>query len=144
MDPGNYRFRSCALTFNQLGDYARAMQFLQLDARDRVVLRQHEARIYSRWTISESQGNCAQLSRRALARLTIACMDNPASETAVNGARQAAAQIMADPDPEVSYTVAPDILFCGQKELAMNMLRAPSPITSAPTQACRTIPHGRS
>jgi len=27
-----YRFRSCALTFNQLGDYARAMQFLQLDA----------------------------------------------------------------------------------------------------------------
>jgi len=32
LDPGNYTFRSCVFTFNQLGNYSRAVEFLQLDA----------------------------------------------------------------------------------------------------------------
>jgi tetratricopeptide (TPR) repeat protein len=32
LDPGNFTFRSCAFTFDQLGNYTRAMDFLQLDA----------------------------------------------------------------------------------------------------------------
>ena len=66
LDPGNYRFRSCSFTFDQLGNYPRATQFLQLDAGDRVVLEQHDAGVYSYWATGESQGNCAKLSRRAL------------------------------------------------------------------------------
>src|SRR5450759_2308620 len=31
LDPGNYQLRSCASTFDQLGNYERAMVFLQLD-----------------------------------------------------------------------------------------------------------------
>jgi tetratricopeptide (TPR) repeat protein len=32
LDPGNYAFRSCVFSFEQLGNYARAKDFLQLDA----------------------------------------------------------------------------------------------------------------
>jgi len=31
--------------------------------------------------------------------------------------------MLADPDHEPSYVVAADILFCGQKEIAMKMLK---------------------
>jgi TolB-like protein/predicted Ser/Thr protein kinase len=124
MDPGNYRFRSCALTFNQLGDYARAMQFLQLDAGTEWSSDNMKREYIRDGQLAKAREIAHNFPDVPWARLTIACMDNPASETAVNGARQAAAQIMADPDPEVSYTVAPDILFCGQKELAMNMLKS--------------------
>ena len=32
LDPGNYRYRSCSITFDQQGNFARAMDFFQLDA----------------------------------------------------------------------------------------------------------------
>ena len=54
----------------------------------------------------------------------ITCMDNPSSEDSVQRSHVAAAAISADPDPEVRYVTAQDILFCGQKELAMNMLKS--------------------
>ena len=32
LDPGNYTLRSCVFTFDQLGNYARAVEFLKLDS----------------------------------------------------------------------------------------------------------------
>jgi TolB-like protein len=32
LDPGNFMLRSCSFTFDQLGNYSRAMDFIQLDA----------------------------------------------------------------------------------------------------------------
>ena len=32
LDPGNFGLRSCSFTFDQLGNYARSMEYLQLDA----------------------------------------------------------------------------------------------------------------
>ena len=32
LDPGNFGYRSCAFVFDALGNHARAMDFLQLDA----------------------------------------------------------------------------------------------------------------
>jgi TolB-like protein/predicted Ser/Thr protein kinase len=124
LDPGNYRFRSCALTFNQLGDYARAMQFLQLDAGTEWSSDNMKREYIRDGQLAKAREIANHFPDVPWARLFNACMDNPSSENAVKSARQAAAQIMADPDPEVSYTVAPDILFCGQNALAMNMLKS--------------------
>lgn len=52
-----------------------------------------------------------------------ACMDNPSSENTVRLSREAAAAISADRDPEPPYVVAPDLLFCGQKDLALGMVK---------------------
>jgi hypothetical protein len=35
LDPGNYRYRSCSLTLMEQGNFARAMDFIQLDAGSR-------------------------------------------------------------------------------------------------------------
>jgi serine/threonine protein kinase len=124
LDPGNYRFRSCALTFDQLGNYARAMQFLQLDAGSEWSSDNMKREYIRDGQLAKAREISQNFHDLPWAQLTMACMDNPSSENAVKSARQAAAFILADPDPEVSYTVAPDLLFCGQKELAMNMLKS--------------------
>ena len=48
LDPGNYQFRSCAFTFDQLGNYARAMNFLQLDAGSEMGSLERDAALHSR------------------------------------------------------------------------------------------------
>ena len=54
----------------------------------------------------------------------LACVDHRGSENAAKLAQQEGATAFADPDPEVHYVVASDALFCGQKELALRMIKS--------------------
>jgi eukaryotic-like serine/threonine-protein kinase len=117
LDPASYGFRSCALTFEQLGNYGRAMEFLKLDAG-------------SKW----SDNNVMRLDLRA-GKLTEALelarkVDDRGMVACLSGSKPNAgdvspqlAAIMADPDPETHYVVAYEPLFCGQKELALRMVK---------------------
>jgi serine/threonine protein kinase len=119
LDPGNYGFRSCVLTFNQLGDYARGLVFLQLDAGS-VWSDGNLMRHYIR------EGNLAQareLAKKTNNQQMIACLEDPSSPKTAALTREAAAKFMADADSEPEYAVAPDILYCGQKELALKMVK---------------------
>jgi eukaryotic-like serine/threonine-protein kinase len=124
LDPGNYAFRSCVFSFEQLGNYARAKEFLQLDSG-------------SAWAASNMirldirDGKLAPV--RDLAEKfrdqkwgpeMLACATHPGSENAAKLAQQEADQVFADPDPEVHYVVASDVLFCGQKALALRMIKS--------------------
>ena len=53
-----------------------------------------------------------------------ACLENPSSADAATLTRETAATILAAPDPEPHYVVAGDVLFCGQKDLAMQLLKS--------------------
>ncbi len=123
LDPGNYRFRSCALTFDQLGNYARAIQFLQLDAGTEW----SSGNMHREYIRAGQMGKARELAQnfrdQPWAQLMNACMDNPSSENTVRLSREAAAAISADRDPEPPYVVAPDLLFCGQKDLALGMVK---------------------
>jgi len=119
LDPGNYAFRSCSFTFDQLGNYARAVEFLQLDAG-------------SEWTTDNlarhfiRDGKLAQArenEQKIGYRMMVACLDDPSSANAATLAQEEAARTLANPDPEVHYVVAPDFLVCGQKDLAMRLLK---------------------
>jgi hypothetical protein len=55
--------------------------------------------------------------------MMIACIDNPSSENAAKLTRERATQVLADPDPETHYVVASDVLFCGQRDLALHMIK---------------------
>ncbi|MGA2416284.1 MAG: protein kinase [Candidatus Sulfotelmatobacter sp.] len=119
LDPGNYGWRSCAFTFNQLGNYPRALIFLQLDAgskwSDGGLLRQD---------IREGKlTEALELARRAEIQPMIACLEDPSSAKTATLTRESAAQVMANPDSEPEYVRAADILFCGQKELALKMVK---------------------
>ena len=126
LDPGNYSFRSCAFTFDQLGNYARAMDFLQLDAgsawaasnRMRQYLR--DGKLAQARELAEKQKDENQFGFPMMA----ACLENPASAQAASLARVEEAKLAADPDPEPRYVLAADLLFCGQKELAVQSIKS--------------------
>jgi eukaryotic-like serine/threonine-protein kinase len=123
LDPGNYAFRSCVFSFEQLGNYARAKEFLDLDAGSAWAA-SNMIRLYIR------EGKLAQV--RDLAEKfhdaqwgpeMLACVDHPGSQDAAKLAQREAEKVFADPDPEVHYVVASDALFCGQKALALRMIK---------------------
>ena len=119
-DPGNFTFRSCSFTFDQLGNYARAMEFLQLDAGS-VWASTNIMRHFIR------DGKLAQ-AREVAQKLgdpqMIACLEGSSPANTAALARDAAALPFARPDPEVHYVVAADFLFCGQKDLAIKLVQS--------------------
>ena len=118
VDSGNYMLRSCSFTFDQLGSYARAMDFLQLDSGS-VWATDNMMRHYMR------DGKLAQakeLAQKLGNQPMLACLNGTSTLNATTASRGVAA-ILADPDPEVHYVVAPDLLFCGQKDLALQMVK---------------------
>jgi TolB-like protein/predicted Ser/Thr protein kinase len=124
LDPGNYAFRSCVFSFEQLGNYARAKEFLQLDSGTAWAA-SNMIRLYIR------DGKLAQVRDLAekfhdvqWSSVIQACVDHPGSENASKLAQQEADQVLADPDPEVRYVVAIDTLFCGQKATALRMIKS--------------------
>ena len=126
LDSGNFTLRSCAFAFDQLGNYAHAMDFLQLDAGSQWA-GSNIARHYIR------EGNLAQAkaivdkfksSGNFAFTFMDACFENPSSSDVASLARKEADKLLADPDPEPRYIVAGDLLFCGQKDLAMQMLKS--------------------
>jgi eukaryotic-like serine/threonine-protein kinase len=125
LDSGNFGLRSCAFTFDQLGNYARAMDFLQLDAGSEWasdnIMRHYirEGKLAQAKEIAEKFKD----SGRSFPMMR-ACLENPSSADAATLTRQTAADILAAPDPEPHYVVAGDVLFCGQKDLAMQLLKS--------------------
>jgi eukaryotic-like serine/threonine-protein kinase len=126
LDSGNFMLRSCAFTFDQLGNYVHAMDFLQLDTG-------------SLWASSNIMRHYIRDGKLAQAKeivdkfksspnfnfqLMAACFENPSSSDVATIARKEADALLADPDPEPRYIVAGDILFCGQRDLAMQMLKS--------------------
>jgi tetratricopeptide (TPR) repeat protein len=126
LDAGNYMLRSCAFTFDQLGNYARALDFLQLDAGS-VWTSSNMIRHYLRdGKIAQAQEVTEKLKGTPASgyQMMSACLKNPSSPDVASSAREAVAIRLADPDPEPRYIVAGDLLYCGQKDAAVQLLRS--------------------
>jgi serine/threonine protein kinase len=126
MDPGNFGLRSCAFTFDQLGNYARAMDFLQLDAGS-VWVSNNIMRHYIRdgkLAQAKEIGEKVKDTNQFGFQMTVACIENPSSSDVARLARDVVATRLADPDPEPRYIVAADVLFCGQKDAAVQLLKS--------------------
>ena len=126
LDPGNFEYRSCAFTFDQLGNYTRAMDFLQLDAgsewASNNVMRHYirEGKLAQAKETAEKFKDTDRFGYRMMA----ACFENPMSPDVPSLARQVVAIRLADPDPEPRYIVASDLLYCRQKDAAVQLLRS--------------------
>src|SRR5205807_524582 len=126
LDSGNFGLRSCAFTFNQLGNHARAMDFLQLDAGSEWaannVMRHYirNGKLAQAKEIAEKYKDTNRLGYRMMA----VCVENPSSPDVATRAREVVATRLADPDPEPRYVVAADLLFCGQKDAAVQLIKS--------------------
>jgi TolB-like protein/thioredoxin-like negative regulator of GroEL len=124
LDSGNFGLRSCASTFDQLGNYARAMDFLQLDAGSEWVSGAIMRRYIRDGKSAQAKELAEKFKDRRDFRMITACIENPSSDDVVSTAREVMARRLADPDPEIRYTVAADLLFCGQKDAALQLLKS--------------------
>jgi eukaryotic-like serine/threonine-protein kinase len=126
LDSGNFMWRSCSFTFDQLGNYARAMEFLQLDAGS-VWASDNIMRHYIRDGKFAQAKEIAQKfsnTRDFAFRMMTVCIENPSSVDVTSLVREVEAARLADPDPEPRYIVAADVLFCGQKDVAVQLLKS--------------------
>ncbi|MGA8540415.1 MAG: tetratricopeptide repeat protein, partial [Terriglobales bacterium] len=126
LDSGNFMWRSCAFTFDQLGNYAHAMDFLQLDAgsewqADNLIRHYlRDGKIGQAREIAEKFKDSQDFSFK----LGVACTQNPPSADAPTLIKETLARQLTDPDPEPRYIVAADLLFCGQKDAAVQLLKS--------------------
>jgi eukaryotic-like serine/threonine-protein kinase len=124
LDSGNFMLRSCSFTFDQLGNYARAMDFLQLDAGS-VWASDNMMRHYIRdGKLSQAREIAQTLSHNPGPAMVLSCIDDPSSANVANSVREQAAEILADPDPEPRYIVAADFLVCGRKDVAVQLIKS--------------------
>ncbi|HSY63206.1 MAG TPA: protein kinase [Terriglobales bacterium] len=126
LDSGNFMLRSCGATFDQLGNYTRAMDFLQLDAgsvwASNNIMRHYirDGKLAQAKEIGEKVKDTNQYAHL----LMLACIENPSSPDVARLARDVVAARFADPDPEPRYVVAGDLLFCGQKDAAVQLIKS--------------------
>ena len=119
LDPGNFTLRSCSFTFDQLGNYTRAVEFLQLDAGS-----EWSSNNIARHFIRDGKLAQAKEFGQKTYPMLPACLESPSSSSTTTIVREAATRYLADPDPEVRYVVAGDLLFCGNKDLAVELIRS--------------------
>ncbi len=126
LDSGNYAWRSCSFTFDQLGNYARAMDFLQLDAGSEWAsnnVMRHYLRDGKRAQAKEIAEKLSDRSHPAY-RMVAICTENSSSPDVAALGRETVAIRIADTDPEPRYVVAGDLLYCGQKDGAVQLLKS--------------------
>jgi hypothetical protein len=73
--------------------------------------------------LSQARAAIQQEASRPYAQMIIACIDAPSSVNAAKLSREMTARWLSDPDPEVRYEVAPDLLLCGQPQVALSLLK---------------------
>jgi len=126
LDSGNFTLRSCAFSFDQLGNYGHAMDFLQLDTGSLWAssnIMQHYIRD-GKITQAREIVDKFKSSPNFNFQLMAACFENPSSSDVATLARRETDALLADSDPEPRYIVAADILYCGQKDLTMQLLKS--------------------
>jgi TolB-like protein len=124
LDPGNFQYRSCALTFMQIGKMERAREFVRLDAGSewasytlpQVLLR--EGKLSEARAVTETMSTNPRYGRDLLE----ACLTGRTSE--LNRiANDLESRASAAVDPEPVYRQAGILSFCDKKEAALSLLR---------------------
>jgi len=124
LDPGNYQLRSCSITFDEIGNYARAMDFLQLDAGSAWVsgrLVQHFIRAGNLVQAREAAEKLGSVSRPSLMK---ACLNQAPPAEVEKIAKEIAPEALTNPDAENRYLIASSFDFCGQKDTALRLLKS--------------------
>jgi serine/threonine protein kinase/tetratricopeptide (TPR) repeat protein len=125
LDPGNYTFRSCAWAFMELGNTARAAQFIQLDAGSEwaayvtpsVLLRENK--------IAEAREAVKKMptAPRYHRDLLEACLQLRPPGELDRIAHLAETTLPSDPDPELWYYQGAILGFCGKKDASFRMMQ---------------------
>ena len=123
LDQGNYLFRSCALAFNQLGRTERAKDFAQLDAGSAWAADVTPSILLREGKLAEAREAAKRVSNDLQRKFWEACLD-PRKPELNTIAQQVEASALADPDPENRYYMATLMALCGQRDIALRVLKS--------------------
>jgi eukaryotic-like serine/threonine-protein kinase len=125
LDPGNYLYRSCSLTFEELGNSARALEYLQLDAGSTWVQGNMVRHYLRAGDLAQARESAEKLADDTLyGRMVKACMKRAPSTEVEKLAAEFEPKVLANPDAENRYLMATTIAFCGQKDIALRLLKS--------------------
>src|ERR1039457_1239616 len=123
LDPGNYRYRSCAETFDEQGKFARALDFIQLDAGSSWAEATMVAHFLRTGNPAQAREQAKKIIDRPIEKMVNACLNHAPAADVDNDARELAPIISGFHDPEARYLNAGYFAFCGQKEPAVRLIK---------------------
>jgi serine/threonine protein kinase/TolB-like protein/tetratricopeptide (TPR) repeat protein len=125
LDPGDYLYRSCTLTFEELGNSARSMEYLQLDAGSTWVQGNLVRHYLRAGDLAQARESAEKLADDTLyGRMVKACMKQAPSTEVEKLVAEFEPKVLANPDAENRYLMATTIAFCGQKDIALRLLKS--------------------
>ena len=129
LDPGNFGLRSCSFTFAELGKPDRAIDFIRLDAGSSWFNNNLIRLLGREGKFAEAREAAEKLpSDDSNVRFYKACLDS-ASRRSPSAeldrlAREQESLLEINPDPENRYLVASDMALCGQKDIALRLVKS--------------------
>lgn len=126
LDPGNFVYRSCAFAFFEQGQADRAMDFLRLDLGSEYVTNVLPTVLLRQGKVEEAREASAKVTRNTVwfGDMVRACLDSAQGGEAQNLAHAAEPILLGLRDPELKYYHATVLSYCGQKDLALQLLRS--------------------
>jgi hypothetical protein len=124
LDPGNYRLRSCALAFFEVGRTDRAMDYFRLDANSEWGRAHLPAILLREGKIDEAEAAIKNVPDLAIwfKPLLSQCVQNGAVSVGQNIDPKTQAALLGIRDPELLYYQGSIMAFCGNRELAVRMI----------------------
>jgi serine/threonine protein kinase/tetratricopeptide (TPR) repeat protein len=124
LDPGNYQFRSCSITFDQMGNAEQGTKYLQLDAGSDWVEENRPLDLLRQGKLAEAQESAKKLPGDTPYNAFLkACLDHQSPAELDKMAREFAPSLLTGRDVEGRYWSATMMASCGQKEIAVRLLK---------------------
>jgi serine/threonine protein kinase len=129
LDPGNYQFRSCVQTFAEMGNPERGMNFLRTDAGSGWFNGNMVRQLWRQGKMAEAREAAQKIPDPARGKFLVPCTDRhlskqPPSAEMDDFAREIESKVSTNPDPEQSYVSAATLAFCGEKDIALRVLKS--------------------
>ena len=126
LDPGNYDFRSCSFVFFELGNPRRALEYVHLDSGSEWAASVVPAILVREGKAEGARAAATKISPSPMwfAGLLQACLRpvSPAEMHRLAGA--AAPALLAQRDPEFRYYHGALLAWCGEEQLAAQLIRS--------------------
>jgi TolB-like protein len=123
IDPKDPGWRSCSLTFEELGNFDRALEYLRLD-------RGSQWATFVETNVRLKQGRPAEtlallkkLPGNDRIRLTQGCLEGRPLPQGDPILRDIESRVLAERDPEPKYFEASRLSYCGYTDMALRLLR---------------------
>ena len=126
LDPGNYDFRSCSLTFAEMGNIPRALELLQVDAGSEWTVDVYPSFLLRAGKLGEAREALKKMSANPTwyRFLLSACIQPGAVWEADDAVRAAVPALLTERDPELKYYHAAILSYCSQLDAAAQLTRS--------------------